>query len=106
MSKNETHKEKMMRKKMERRNTMSKTETYYMKGGIPCIKDYGMGWKSGQLFQGLRYDITNLKHPVFDLRSEYPQGMVYSFELWDEEGLIGNYKVRKSDWEENSKKVI
>ena len=87
------------------RMKMSKTETYEIKRGTPCVKDFGNGWELGELFRDGSYDITNLKLSTYN-ENEYAQGMFYSFELWDEKGLIGNYKVRKLDWEENSKEVI
>ena len=106
MTTNETHEEKMMRKKLERKNgngsmKKMKTETYVMNKGIPCIKNYGWGWKKGELFEGLDYEVTNLSLEP----NPNDEEMGYSFELWDEEGWIGNYKVPKSDWENSVEKI-
>ena len=106
MNKNQIHEEKMMRKKMERENgngsmTNMKTETYLMNKGIPCITNFGLGWKNHELFEGLDYEVTNLS-----LAPDLDDGeMGYSFELWDEQGWIGNYKVPKSDWENSVEKI-
>jgi len=75
---------------------LSKTEKYLMKQVIPCVKNYGYGWISGKLYPDLDYDVTNLKN----------ERTIYSFELWDDQGFIGNYKVNKFDWEKSSVKVI
>jgi hypothetical protein len=106
MNKNETHKEKIMRKKLERKNrnvtiTKMKTETYVMNKGIPCIKNHGYGWTNHELFEGLDYVVTNLSLEP----NPNDEEMGYSFELWDEEGWIGNYKVPKSDWENSVEKI-
>ena len=77
------------------------TETFVMKTEIPCIKDFGYGWRNGELLEGYDYTVTNLK---LGLNPEVG-GIGYSFELWDEDGLIGNYKVRKSDWENGVRKI-
>jgi hypothetical protein len=81
--------------------TKLKTETYVMNKGIPCIKNYGWGWKKGELFEGLDYEVTNLSLEP----NPNDEEMGYSFELWDEEGWIGNYKVPKSDWENSVEKI-
>ena len=73
------------------------------------------GWECWDLFKGFDYDITNLKliedQPINDIfldriTSEKGEKQVnwsqyYSFELWDEDGHIGDYKVKQIDFEEN-----
>jgi hypothetical protein len=106
MNKNETHKEKMMRKKLERKNrnvtiTKMKTEIFVMKTEIPCIRDFGFGWMTHKFTEGLDIEVTNLKLEP----NPNDEEMGYSFELWDEEGWIGNYKVPKSEWENSVEKI-
>ena len=62
---------------------------------------FGYGWKNHELFEGLDYKVTNLSLEPNPNVGE----MGYSFELWDEEGWIGNYKVPKSDWENSVEKL-
>ena len=77
------------------------TETFVMKTDIPCITDFGFGWTEHGLFEGFTYDVTDLKlEPNLAVG-----GIGYSFELWDEDGWIGNYKVQKSDWENGVVKI-
>ena len=96
-----------------------KTETYIVKRDTPCLKNlrlgeiYGEkfnlkvglppdGWECWDLFKGFYYDITKLKlMELNDILNGYNNGNYYSFELWDEDGFIGDYKVRKIDFEEN-----
>ena len=104
------------------------TETYNVKRDTPCLKNFrhgekfnlhfgipSHGWVSWDLFKGFDYDITNLKliedQPINDIFldriiSEKGEKQVnwshyYSFELWDEDGHIGDYKVKQIDFEEN-----
>ena len=85
-------------------------EKFNLKLGLPPD-----GWECWDLFKGFDYDITNLKliedQPINDIfldriTSEKGEKQVnwsqyYSFELWDEDGHIGDYKVKQIDFEEN-----
>ena len=85
-------------------------EKFNLKVGLPPD-----GWECWDLFKGFDYDITNLKliedQPINDIfldriTSEKGEKQVnwshyYSFELWDEDGHIGDYKVKQIDFEEN-----
>ena len=101
------------------------TETYNVKRDTPCLKNYregekfnlycgipSHGWVSWDLFKGFDYDITNLKliedQPINDTffngvssEKQVNWSHYYSFELWDEQGFIGDYKVKQLDFEEN-----
>ena len=103
------------------------TETYNVKRDIPCLKNFrhgekfnlssGLppdGWECWDLFKGFDYDITNLKliedQPINDIffnrdrvssEKQVNWSHYYSFELWDEQGFIGDYKVKQLDFEEN-----
>ena len=81
-----------------------------------CVGLPSHGWGNCILFKGLDYDITNLKliddHPIndtfFTIRSrcrveeiEVNWSHYYSFELWDEQGHIGDYMTKQLDFEEN-----
>jgi hypothetical protein len=82
-----------------------KTETYKVLRGTPCIREMTViGKRSrelGELYRDVDYDVTNLKL----IEGHINDGLwdnIYSFELWDDEGHIGDYYVRKLDWEENT----
>ena len=78
-----------------------KTETYKVLRGTPCIREMEItGRELWELYRDVDYDVTNLKL----IEGHINDGLwdnIYSFELWDDEGLIGKYYVRKLDWEEN-----
>jgi hypothetical protein len=86
------------------RNKMN-TETYYVKKGTPCMRNFMVGtkfgkperdrWELWELFGGIDYDITNLKIDENNINQ-------YKFELWDDEGFIGNYIVSRGDFEDNT----
>ena len=94
-------------------------EKFNLKVGLPPD-----GWECWDLFKGFDYDITNLKliedQPINDtffnsFSKVFVNGRTidyssekkvnwshyYSFELWDEDGHIGDYKVKQIDFEEN-----
>ena len=79
-----------------------KTETYKVLRGTPCIREMEItGRELWELYRDVDYDVTNLKL----IEGHINDGLwdnIYSFELWDDEGLIGNYYVRKLDWEKNT----
>ncbi len=103
------------------------TETYNVKRDTPCLKNLrhgekgnlllGLppeGWECWDLFKGFDYDITNLKliedQPINDIffnrdrvssEKQVNWSHYYSFELWDEQGFIGDYRVKQLDFEEN-----
>ena len=101
------------------------TETYNVKRDTPCLKNFrhgekfnlhfgipSHGWECWDLFKGFDYDITNLKliedQPINDIffngvssEKQVNWSHYYSFELWDEQGFIGDYKVKQLDFEEN-----
>ncbi len=106
-----------------------KTETYIVKKDTNILRNnrhgtkfnlrVGLpshGWGNCVLFKDIDYDITNLKliedDPINDtFYTVHSRGRVdekqvnwlhyYSFELWDEQGHIGDYKVERLDFEEN-----
>ena len=110
-----------------------KTETYNVKRDTPCLKNFregekfnlycgipSHGWTCWELFKGLDYDITNLKliedQPIndtfFTIRArcrveekEVNWSHYYSFELWDEQGFIGDYRTEQLEFEENCKLI-
>jgi len=85
-----------------------KTETYKVLRGTPCIRELillGCIKKERELWELFRdeyYDVTNLKL----IEGHINNGLwdnIYSFELRDDRTEhIGNYYVRKLDWEENT----
>ena len=114
-----------MKKKLKNK----RTEIYIVKKDTPSLRNnrhgekfnlwVGLpshGWGNCILFKGIDYDITNLKliddHPIndtfYDVQSRCRVGEkevnwshYYCFELWDEQGHIGDYKVEQVDFEEN-----
>ena len=85
---------------------MSNTETYKVLRGTPCICEFELIGRRkrelGELYRDVDYDVTNLK--LIEGSNGLWERTLYSFELWDDEGHIGNYYVRKLDWEENTTK--
>ena len=87
-------------------------EKFNLRVGLPLD-----GWECWDLFKGFTYDITNLKliedQPINDIfldriisekgEKQVNWSQYYSFEVWDEDGHIGDYKVEKIDFEENCK---
>ena len=87
-----------------------KTETYKVLRGTPCIREMSLlegrriKRELGELYRDVDYDVTNLKF----IEGEPNSGLwmnSYYFELWDDVGHIGNYYVRKLDWEENTVRI-
>ena len=73
------------------------TKTYLMKKDIKVMKNQGFGWgysDSIPLMNGLEYDITELKQD-----EDYPTK--YFFQLYDNQGWIGDYRVDKKIWNDN-----
>jgi hypothetical protein len=66
---------------------MKKTTTFITNENKDCFVDYGfgLGKQPAVIFKDIEYEITNLKSV----------NGIESFELWDEEGFIGEYSFSK-----------
>ena len=73
------------------------TKRYLMKKDMKVTKNYGFGWgfdDSIPFFKGLHYETTDLKQD-----EDYPNK--YFFQLYDNQGWIGDYRVDKKIWNDN-----
>ena len=71
------------------------TKTYLLNNVIPVDKNQGFGWSNKELLtSGLDYDVTGLK-----VDDNYPNK--YFFQLYDNQGWIGDYRVDKKIWNDN-----
>jgi len=74
-------------------------ERYRLTRPISCQKDWG-----GGIFPDVAESI--LVPTDYSLSNLDTEGEWTTFQLWDEEGWIGNYKVRTKDFEAYFEKVI
>ena len=77
------------------------TKTYLINNDIPVTKNQGFGWgydDSIPLMNGLEYDITDLKQD-----EDYPNK--YFFQLYDNQGWVGDYRVDKKLWNDNVEEI-
>jgi hypothetical protein len=74
-------------------------EHYRLTRSIPCRKDWG-----GGIFPDVAESV--LVPTDYSLSNLDTEGVWTTFQLWDEEGWIGNYKVKAKDFEAYFEKVI
>jgi len=89
------------------KNENKEIKTYYLSQNIDCDRNQGFGWESEEqnffhkefskpsLGGGMSYGISN-----FQECKENP--FQYSFQLFDNQGWIGDYLVDKEDWDNNT----
>jgi len=84
---------KQLLKLKQMKKKFKKNEVFFFLNETPSLADYGCEPKRNiVLFPEMDYNLTNLR-----LKNKY-----YTFELWDDQGRIGSYRVYKEIFENNA----